>query len=68
MFVINARIPPKTKVSRPRLHGSFEPGVRFKSQQPSAEIEPAGKVTHVKKLRAEGKHVAMAGDDINDAR
>lgn len=32
-----------------------------------AEIEPAGKVTHVKKLREEGKHVAMAGDGINDA-
>jgi Cu+-exporting ATPase len=32
-----------------------------------AEIEPAGKVEHVKKLRAEGKHVAMAGDGINDA-
>jgi Cu+-exporting ATPase len=32
-----------------------------------AEIEPAGKVSHVKKLRAEGKHVAMAGDGINDA-
>ena len=32
-----------------------------------AEIEPAGKVTHIKKLRAEGKHVAMAGDGINDA-
>ncbi len=32
-----------------------------------AEIEPAGKVAHIKKLRAQGKHVAMAGDGINDA-
>jgi Cu+-exporting ATPase len=32
-----------------------------------AEIEPAGKVAWVRKLRAEGKHVAMAGDGINDA-
>ncbi len=32
-----------------------------------AEIEPAGKVAHVKSLRAKGEHVAMAGDGINDA-
>jgi len=32
-----------------------------------AEIDPAGKVAHIKKLRTEGKHVAMAGDGINDA-
>jgi len=32
-----------------------------------AEIEPAGKVAHVQKLRAAGQHVAMAGDGINDA-
>ena len=32
-----------------------------------AEIEPAGKTAHIKKLHAEGKHVAMAGDGINDA-
>ena len=32
-----------------------------------AEIEPAGKVSYVKKLRLEGVHVAMAGDGINDA-
>lgn len=32
-----------------------------------AEIEPAGKVAYIKKLRAEGKRVAMAGDGINDA-
>jgi Cu+-exporting ATPase len=32
-----------------------------------AEIEPAGKVAHVKHLRTDGKHVAMAGDGINDA-
>ena len=32
-----------------------------------AQIEPAGKVEQVKKLRAAGQHVAMAGDGINDA-
>jgi Cu+-exporting ATPase len=32
-----------------------------------AGIEPAGKVDYLKKLRADGKHVAMAGDGINDA-
>ena len=32
-----------------------------------AEIEPAGKVAHVKNLRAAGQRVAMAGDGINDA-
>jgi len=32
-----------------------------------AEIEPAGKVAYIKKLRAQGQHVAMAGDGINDA-
>ena len=32
-----------------------------------AGVEPAGKVACVRRLRAEGKHVAMAGDGINDA-
>jgi Cu+-exporting ATPase len=32
-----------------------------------AQIEPAGKVTEIRKLRAEGQRVAMAGDGINDA-
>ncbi|MEI8313172.1 MAG: heavy metal translocating P-type ATPase, partial [Verrucomicrobiota bacterium] len=32
-----------------------------------SEIDPAGKAAYVRKLRAEGTHVAMAGDGINDA-
>jgi Cu+-exporting ATPase len=32
-----------------------------------AEIEPSGKVAHIRKLREQGMHVAMAGDGINDA-
>jgi Cu+-exporting ATPase len=32
-----------------------------------AEIDPAGKADYVKKLRAAGRRVAMAGDGINDA-
>ena len=32
-----------------------------------AEVEPAEKVEHVKLLRDQGQHVAMAGDGINDA-
>ena len=32
-----------------------------------SEIDPAGKAAYVRKLRAEGKRVAMAGDGINDA-
>lgn len=32
-----------------------------------AEIEPAGKVAYIQKLRGDGRHVAMAGDGINDA-
>ncbi|MGL4400772.1 MAG: copper-transporting P-type ATPase [Luteolibacter sp.] len=32
-----------------------------------AEMEPAGKIAHIRELRAQGNHVAMAGDGINDA-
>jgi Cu+-exporting ATPase len=32
-----------------------------------SDVEPAGKVGYVQKLRAAGAHVAMAGDGINDA-
>ena len=32
-----------------------------------ADVEPAGKVAHIKQLRQKGARVAMAGDGINDA-
>jgi P-type Cu+ transporter len=36
-------------------------------QDVQAEMEPAGKIAHIRHLRAQGNHVAMAGDGINDA-
>jgi Cu+-exporting ATPase len=33
----------------------------------AAELEPAGKVDHIEKLRGQGKRVVMAGDGVNDA-
>jgi Cu+-exporting ATPase len=32
-----------------------------------AEVEPADKANYIKQIRAQGLHVAMAGDGINDA-
>ena len=32
-----------------------------------AELEPSGKIASIRRLRAEGQNVAMAGDGINDA-
>jgi Cu+-exporting ATPase len=32
-----------------------------------AEVDPTGKVAHIRKLRTGGKRPAMAGDGINDA-
>lgn len=32
-----------------------------------ADVEPSGKVAHIKQLRQKGARVAMAGDGINDA-
>jgi Cu+-exporting ATPase len=42
-------------------------GRRLGLDHVEAEIEPAGKVAFVKKLRAQGDRIAMAGDGVNDA-
>ena len=40
---------------------------QLKLNQVEAEMEPAGKIAYIHKIRANGIHVAMAGDGINDA-
>lgn len=40
---------------------------RIAVHQVMAELKPAGKVAYIKTLRSQGRHIAMAGDGINDA-